>query len=104
MLENFLIGLALLAVGGLVTVAINYPVGYARIHLGLGIILGVAALLCFGYDVGVIRALNAAAPFVPPERMPQADVMAETVRLPWWVPWSLTGAGVFLIGLAYLRT
>jgi len=103
MLENFLIGLALLTIGGLVTVAVNYPTGYMRIHLGLATLLGMISLFCLGYEMGMTKAFLTAAPFIPTTQTSQADAAAVAVRLPWWVPWSLAGGGIFLIALTYLR-
>lgn len=102
-METFLGGLALLAVGGLVTTAIKYPIGFRRISRGLGMLSLAAAPIFLGYQWGHSAGSVNLYNFIERAKFPDAMAMVQSGKPP--VLWAIIGIGfgAFMIFLTFLR-
>jgi len=98
-METFLSGLAILAVGGLVTVAVRYPQGYMRLYGLMGVISAVSSTATLAYEIGLRDGGRIVYPLLEPAKIEQAKKAVVAAYPPMW--W-LVGNLAIIIFAAFL--
>ena len=102
-MQDFFVGLTLLALGALVATAINHPRRFKRIYKIILGLMVVGCLFAFGHEVGFVRATDAAMPFVPANRATEAREAIDAAGWPLWGGPATFIFALFMLVALYIR-